>query len=294
MLRPFELHQPTSIEAASRLRAQLGDGSTFYAGGTELLLVMKEGLLRYAHLIDLKTIPELDEIRYDGQARAVRIGALATHSAIERAPVVREHFPLLADVERTVANVRVKNVGTIGGNLCFAEPHADPGTLFLACDATVRLRGTSGSREISIGEFFRDAYETARAPEEILDEIRLPVLGPHTHGAYLKFGFHERPTLGVALVLTLDPRHESVREVRVAVGSVHPCPTRLRQVEDRARGRPVREVLATLDEVATAADGEVRPTTDLHGSAEYKQEMVKVFLRRAFRSAAARFNGGGR
>jgi aerobic carbon-monoxide dehydrogenase medium subunit len=98
----------------------------------------------------------------------------------------------------------------------------------------------------------------------------------------------------VALVLTLDPDHEAVQEVAVAVGSVHPCPTRLRRVEDRARGRPVRDLLATLDEVAAAADGEVRATTDLHGSAEYKQEMVKVFVRRAFRAAVARFNGGGR
>ena len=294
MLRPFELHQPTSLDAASRLRAQLGDDSAFYAGGTELLLVMKEGLLRFAHLIDLKTVPGQDEIRYDAQTRAVGLGALATHSAIERSPVVREHMPLLAEVERTVANVRVKNVGTIGGNLCFAEPHADPGTFFLACDAAVCLGAASGSRELPIAEFFRDAYETARAPDEILTEIRLPVWGPHTRGAYLKFGFHERPTLGVALVLTLDPRHESVQDIRVAVGCVNPCPTRLRAVEERARGRAVREVLATLDEVAAADAGAVHATTDLHGSAEYKQEMVKVFVRRAFRAAAARFNGGGR
>ncbi len=292
MLRPFELHQPSTLEAASRLRAQLGEDGTYYAGGTELLLVMKEGLLRYAHLIDLKTIPGLDGIHYDAQARAVRIGALATHSAIEHAPVVREHLPLLAEVERAVANVRVKNVGTIGGNLCFAEPHADPGTLFLACEAIVRLAGPSGTRDLPIGEFFRDAYETARAPEEVLTEIRLPVFGPSTRGAYLKFGFHERPTLGVALTLTLDPAQEGVQDVRVAVGCVNPCPTRLRPVEDRARGRSVRDVLATLDEVAAAADGAVQPTSDLHGSAEYKQEMVKVFVRRAFRQAAARFNGG--
>ena len=292
MLRAFELHQPATLAEASRLRAHLGEDSTYYAGGTELLLVMKEGLLRYAHLIDLKTIPGLDEIHYDGQARAVRIGALATHSAIEHAPVVRERFPLLAEVERAVANVRVKNVGTIGGNLCFAEPHADPGTLFLACEATVRLGGPSGTRDLPIGEFFRDAYETARAPEEVLREVRLPVFGPHTRGAYMKFGFHERPTLGVALTLTLDPTHEGVQDLRVALGCVGPCPTRLRPVEDRARGRSVREVLATLDEVAAAADGAVQPASDLHGSAEYKQEMVKVFVRRAFRQAAAQFNGG--
>jgi carbon-monoxide dehydrogenase medium subunit len=294
VLRAFEIHQPASVEAASRLRGQYGDDSAFYAGGTELLLAMKEGLLRYAHLIDVKTIGGLDAIRHDGQARELRIGALATHSAIEHDAVIREHFPLLAEVERSVANVRVKNVGTIGGNLCFAEPHADPGTLFLVCGATLTLAGASGTREVPVEEFFRDAYETSRAPEEILTEVRLPVFGPHTRGAYLKFGFHERPTLGVALALTLDSRHEAVQEARLAVGCVNPCPTRLRQVEDRVRGRAVQELLATLDDVSGAADGEVRATSDLHGSAEYKQEMVKVFVRRAFRAVCAQFNGGNR
>jgi len=294
VLRPFEIHQPASVAEASRLRSQFGDDSAFYAGGTELLLVMKEGLLRYTQLIDLKTIGGLAGIDVDAASNEVRLGALATHSAIEHSPVVAEHFPLLAEVERTVANVRVKNVGTIGGNLSFAEPHADPGTLFLACDATVRLQGASGERALPIGEFFVDAYETARAPEEILTEIRVLKLGPHTRGAYMKFGFHERPTLGVALTLTLDAAHAQVADVRVAVGCVHPRPTRLREVEDRARGRGLKDVLASLDAVAEAADGAVTPTSDLHGSAEYKQEMVKVFVRRAFRAAAARFNGGGR
>ncbi len=294
MLRAFEIHQPASVEAASRLRGQYGDDSAFYAGGTELLLVMKEGLLHYAHLIDLKTVAGLDAIRYDGQTRELRIGALATHSAIEHDAVVREHSPLLAEVERAVANVRVKNVGTIGGNLCFAEPHADPGTLFLACEATLCLQGGSGRREVPAAEFFTDAYETARTPDEVLTEVRLPVLGPHTRGAYFKFGFHERPTLGVALALTLDPKHESVQEARVAVGCVNPCPTRLRPVEDKVRGMAVRDLLARLEDVSAATDGTVRAATDLHGSAEYKQEMVKVFVRRAFRAACARFDGGSR
>lgn len=292
MLRPFEIHQPSTTAEATRLRGRYGEDSTFYAGGTELLLVMKEGLLRYAHLIDLKTVPGLDAIAYDGKAKVLRLGALATHSAIEHSLVVTEHLPLLAEVERTVANVRVKNVGTIGGNLCFAEPHADPGTLFLACDATVHMESASGGRDLPVAEFFVDAYETARAAEEVLTEIRVPVLGPHTRGAYMKFGFHERPTLGAAVTLTLDPHHKQVEDVRAAIGCVNPRPTRLRAVEERVRGRAVTDILKTLDEVSAAADGEVMPASDLYGSAEYKVEMVKVFLRRAIRAACAQFNGG--
>jgi len=293
VLRPFEIHQPASAAEASRLRGALGEEAAFYAGGTELLLVMKEGLLRYAHLIDLKTIGGLDGIGVDATTGALCLGALATHAAIEHSPVVAERFPLLAEVERSVANVRVKNVGTLGGNLCFAEPHADPGPLFLACEATVRLEGAAGARDLPIGQFFVDAYQTARAPEEVLTQIRVPRFGPHTRGVYLRFGWHERPALGVALALTLDPGHTQVADLRVAVGGVTLRPTRLRGVEDRARGRGLDEVLASLETVGGAAAGDVRPTSDLYGSAEYKGAMVKVFVRRAFLGAAARFNGSG-
>lgn len=292
MLRRFELHQPATVQEASRLRGRYGDDAGFYAGGTELLLVMKEGLLRYGHLVDLKTIPRLDGIVHDAGSNTLRIGAVATHTSVERSPVVARHFPLLAEVERAVANVRVKNVGTIGGNLCFAEPHADPGTLCVACEAIMYLEGPAGCREVPAGEFFLDAYETARGADEVLTEVRLPVPGPHTCGAYMKFGFHERPTLGVAVLLMLDTGHAHVAEARVAVGCVHPRPTRLREVEVKIKGRTVADVLRTLDEISEAVDGTITPTDDLHGSAEYKTEMTKVFVRRAIRTACARFDGG--
>lgn len=292
MLRQFELHQPATVAEAARVRGRYGDAAGFYAGGTELLLVMKAGLLRYSHLVDLKTIPGLDGITYDTASNALRIGALATHTAVERSPIVGRYFPLLAEVERTVANVRVKNVGTIGGNLCFAEPHADLGTLCAAAGATVRLEDGSGGRELPVDEFFVDAYETARSVDEVLTEVRLPLPGPHTKGAYMKFGFHERPMLGVAVLLTLDTAHAQVAEARVAVGCVNPRPTRFREVEARLDGRPVADVLRTLDEISAAVDGAVTPEDDLEGSAEYKTEMTKVFVRRGIRTACARFKRG--
>jgi aerobic carbon-monoxide dehydrogenase medium subunit len=292
MLRPFELHQPTTVEEASRLLGRYGDDAGFYAGGTELLLVMKEGLLRYTHLVDLKTIPGLDRIAYDTAANTLRIGALATHAAVERSPVVARHFPLLTEVESTVANVRVKNVGTLGGNLCFAEPHADPGTLCVACDAVVRLEGPAGGRDVPAGEFFVGAYETARRPDEVLTGIRLPAPGPRTRGVYMKFGFHERPTLGVAVLLTLDGDGDArIADTRVAVGCVNPRPTRLFGVEAKVNGRTVADVLRTLKEISEAAAGDVAPADDLHGTADYKMEMTKVFVRRALRAAGARFDG---
>jgi len=254
-----------------------------------LLLAMKEGLLRYTELIDLKTVPGLDGIVYDAATKTLRLGALATHAAIERAPAVAQHLPLLAEVERTVANIRVKSAGTIGGNLCFAEPHADPGTLFVTCDASVRLEGTTGGRDVSIDDFFLGAYETSREPHEVMTEIRIPPVGPRTRGVYLKFGIHERPTLGVAALLTLDPDRDAVADARIAVGCVNPRPTRLREVEDRARGRTVAELLRTLAEVGAASAQAISPVSDLHGSADYKMEMTAVFVRRALRAVCGRF-----
>lgn len=289
MLRTFEIHQPETVAAASQILGRYGDEAAFYAGGTELLLVMKEGLVRYAHLIDLKTIPELGAITYDAKDRWLAIGGTATHRAVELHAAVREHFPLVREVEQSVANVRVRNVGTIGGNLCFAEPHADPGTLFLTFDAEVELTSTRGTRTVPIGGFFRGAYETVRQPEEVLTKVRLRPWGERTRGAYMKFGIHERPTLGVALALTVDAAYEGIEEVRIAVGCIGPAPMRAPEAEAILRGQPLREAERLLDGAAEAAAKVIDAVDDLHGSAEYKTEMVKVFVRRAFRAAAARF-----
>lgn len=289
MLRPFEIHQPGDVRAASVLLGQYGEDAAFYAGGTELLLVMKEGLVRYRHLIDVKTIPGLGEISYDPATRWVEIGGTATHRALMTHPAIRRHFPILAEVERLVANVRVRNVGTIGGNLCFAEPHSDPGTLFLVFDAEAELASQDGTRTVPMGEFFVGAYETTRQPHEVLTSIRLKAWGERTRGAYMKFGIHERPMLGVALVLTLDAGHKAIEDVRIAIGCVGPKPTRAERAEAFLRGASLADAERPLDEAAAAAAEAVDAVSDLHGSAEYKTEMVKVFTRRAFRAAVARF-----
>jgi carbon-monoxide dehydrogenase medium subunit len=294
MLRPFEIHQPESVEAASGVVGRHGDDATFYAGGTELLLVMKEGLVRYRHLVDLKTIPGLGALAYHEGSGVLRVGGTTTHRALEREPVVRERFPIIAEVERLVANIRVRNVGTVGGNLCFAEPHADPGTLFLTFDAEVELAAARGTRTVPIGEFFIGAYETTRQPDEVLTAVRLRQGGPQTRWAYLKFGIHERPTLGVALALTLDAGRRGIEDIRIAVGCVGPMPMRAFRAEEILRGLALADADAHLERAAAAAAAATDAVDDLHGSAAYKAEMVKVFVRRAFHAAAARFSTGRR
>ena len=287
MLRPFELHRPSTLVDAAELLAHLGDDASLYAGGTEVLLLMKEGLLRVRHLVDVKRIAGLDAITTeDGW---LSLGATVTHRTVERSPLVRERCPTLASAAQHVANVRVRNVGTIAGNLAFADPHSDVATLLVALDGVVRLASRRGSREMPVASFLRGAYETAREPDEILTAVRfLPWPAPAV-SAYVKFGVYERPTLGVAVALVRDG--QTVREARVAVGCVGPTPLRITAAEERLKGRSLADVFDDPVEIGALAAQQVDPVTDLHGSEDYKREMVAVFVRRALRTAAARALG---
>ena len=285
MLRRFELHQPNSVAAASALLAQHGEEARLYAGGTELLLVMKEGLLRPRHLVDLKTIPGICDITVNGGGGVLHLGAGATHRAIEHSPLVREQFPALARLEHHVANVRVRASGTLGGNLCFAEPHADPGTLLLAYDAVAHLQRDGGARSLPLEEFFVGPFEVALEPDEVLTSVEVPPLPPAGRAAYLKFGMLERPSVGVAAAATLSADGAGVEDVRLAVGCVGPRPLRVREAESTLRGLPVEEARAKLDQAGEQAAAAAGAISDLHGSADYKRHLVKVLLRRAFETA---------
>jgi aerobic carbon-monoxide dehydrogenase medium subunit len=291
VLRPFTLHRPATADEACALLARLGEDAVPYAGGTELLLLMKLGLLRPRHLVDVKRIPDFTGIA-DGPRLA--IGATVTHRAVERSEVVRARWPLVASVARHVANVRVRNVGTVGGNLAFADPHSDLATLFLALDATVELVSPRGRRELALDDFVRGPWETARAEDELLARIWIAP-GAVEAAAYVKFGVHERPTLGLAVALGLDSARggsgSRVAEARVAVGCVSPRPTRARAAEARLRGVAVAEIEDVAGAVAEAAAASVDPADDLYGAADYKREMVAVFARRALRVAAGRARG---
>jgi carbon-monoxide dehydrogenase medium subunit len=288
MLRPFELAEPASVAEASRLLARHGDDARLYAGGTELLLAMKEGLVHYAHLVNVKTIPGLAGIRVDGDG-TVRIGAATTHRAIERDPAVRERLPALARMAADVANVRVREVGTLGGNLCFAEPHADPGPVLLVCDATARAERAGGARSLPVEALFVGPFETSLEPDELLTEVAVPPLPPRTAAAYLKLGILERPSVGVAVAVSVTDGH--LRGARVAVGSVGPVPRRMPDAEAVLRGVALGELAAPLAEAGRRAARAADAVTDLHGSAEYKEHLVGVLLRRAVHAAVGALGG---
>jgi carbon-monoxide dehydrogenase medium subunit len=287
MLPPFEIHQPATPGDAVALRARYGESAALYAGGSELLLVMKEGLGAFEHLIDVKTINGLDTLAMAADGSALVIGAAVTHHALERSPLLRSRFPVLADMERRVANARVRAVGTLGGNLCFAEPHSDPPPALLVHEARVVLEGAAGSRRSPLAEFLVGPYESALRADEILTRVEIPLPPPRAAGAYLKFGLHERPTVGVAALLVADAARAAVVEARVAVGCVGPFAARLPQVERALAGLPLAALEAGWAPAETAG-ARLDAVADLHGSTEYKRAMAGVFIKRALALAARR------
>ena len=278
-LPPFRLHRPTTVEEAIELLSELGPGALPYCGGTELLLVAKLGLTDFTDLVDLKGIEELSGIEVNGD---LNIGAGTTHREIERSPVVRSRWSSLASMERQVANIRVRNVGTIGGNLCFADPHSDPATYLIAAGGSLIARAGSGTRQIAIEEFIRGPYATALGPAELLVAIHVPALAAGSTLVHRKIAFHERPAITVTIKLRV--RDGSVAEARVAVGSVGVAPRRLIGPEQYLIGMdalvPSRGALSTCAERAAQ---EAEPIEDANGSVEYKRQLVRVLVARSVR-----------
>ena len=280
MLRRFRLEEPESVQEAADLLSRYGDSAKVYAGGTELLLAMKEGLVHYERLINVKQLKGLNEVKLDNGT--VSIGALCTHHQLESAPLLKERLPALVELEKNVANVRVRQAGTIGGNLCFAEPHADPGTLLLALGATLVAQRSSSRREIAAADFFIDAYETCLAADEVLSEIRIPAPAAKSGIAYLKFGYLERPSVGVAIALTLNG---GISDAKIAVGCAGPAPKRVAEAEAMLKGKSIEEATRNLASAGQAAGRAAQAISDLHGAQDYKEHIVGVLLKRAFQRA---------
>ncbi len=284
-LPSFELHRPRSVEEATELVDRYGEDAAFYCGGTELLLLLKLGFASFGHLVDLKRIGELEGVHAaDGE---LVVGAAVTHRELERSDLVRERLPPMATMERGVANIRVREVGTLGGNLCFSDPHSDPATFLLTLDAEVECRrGGEAARRISISDFVVGPYQTRLRPGEVLTSVRIPVPPRPAGVAHAKFAFHERPTATVACLARVV--EGVVAEARVAVGSVGPRPVRATAAEQLLTGAPVDAlgdgVLAEAGERAAEA---AAPVDDANGSAEYKAQLVRVLVGRTFGQALA-------
>jgi carbon-monoxide dehydrogenase medium subunit len=278
-LPAFDLHRASSVEEATDLLGRYGDDALPIAGGTELLLLLKLGFGAYGHLVDVRAIPELTGIRLENGF--VELGAAATHREIERSAVVRERIPALAEMERSVANIRVRTAGTLGGNLCFSDPHSDPATFLLAAGAQVVVRRGGGpARVLPLAEFLRGPYETALAEGDLLVSVRVPPTSAGTGIAHHKLAFRERPAATVAVwVRTVDG---GVEEARIAVGSVGPVAVRASAAESLLTAG------ASPEDVAAAAADASGAVEDADGSEEYKRQLVRVLVGRALADAVRR------
>ena len=274
MLQSLQLVQPATVQDASKALADYGERAKVYAGGAEILLLLRNGLLQSEVLVDVKKIERLHRVSMaDG---VLRIGACVTHRALENSALVREHAPALAYAESQVANVRVRNQGTLGGNLAFNDPHSDPGTVLLIQDASVVIGNERGERRVALDEFFVDMYATVLQPEDLLIEIEIPALPVGMKSAYLRLHRYQRPTLGVAVAARMS--NGTVDEIRIAVGCIGPKPVRLTQLEAKIKGTKLNEAGRIVAEEKRYLRQLLCPVDDLLGSAEYKLYMTRVML----------------
>jgi carbon-monoxide dehydrogenase medium subunit len=280
-VRNFEYLEPTSVAEACRLLSRHRGEAKIFAGGAHLTILMKQGLYEPKTLVNIKKIAELRGIDFSAQD-GLTLGALVTHREIETSSLVREKLSVLCEAEREVANIRVRNMGTVGGNLASGEPLTDLSQIFISLDGKAKIAGPSGIRTIAVEELFIDFYQTSLAEDEILTHVVIPPLPPASGVAYIRFSSSsvvDKPSAGVAVRLTLKAGTKACEIVRIVLGCVGPTPTRARKAEALlARNEITREL---EDEAALVASQECSPTSDLRGSERYKRAVVRALVRRA-------------
>jgi aerobic carbon-monoxide dehydrogenase medium subunit len=287
-VRNFDYLEPTTVaEACALLKQHAGEAKVF-AGGSHLTILMKQGLYQPKALVNIKKISELKGIKYDAN-EGLGIGALVTHREIETSALVREKFPVLSEAEREVANIRVRNMGTVGGNLASGEPLTDLSQIFISLDGKAKIAGPNGQRVISVEELFLDFYTTSLADDEILTQVVLPPLPPRSGVEYIRFSSSsvvDKPSAGVAVRLTLERSDETVQTARIVLGCVGATPVRARKAEALITGKQLTSQLA--EEAGSAASQECSPTSDLRGSEQYKRAIVGTLVKRAAAKAYER------
>jgi carbon-monoxide dehydrogenase medium subunit len=281
MLPPFKILNTNSIGDAVSELSRLGDQTKIYGGGTELLILLRHNLLQTEYLLNIKPIAELSRIR--SIEDCVRIGASVTHRRLETDPTIRDRLPMLAGAESQVANIRVRGQGTIGGNLCFNDPHSDPATALLVYDASVTIHGPHGEKQMPLKGFLRGMYSTALEPDELLVSIDVPCLPAKLGSSYLRIHRLQRPTLTVGAAASR--RNGAIEEVRLAVGCVGPMALRLTELEAKIQGGDPDDGRKIIRESQSYLKKTLEPIDDLLGSAEYKVYIAGVLLERALAQA---------
>jgi carbon-monoxide dehydrogenase medium subunit len=279
MLQPEDLAQALALLEADPEARPL-------AGGTAMVVMLKQGLLRPDRLINLKRIPEARGVTIGPEGEA-RIGALTSIRDVEHHPLIRDTYQALADACHVVANIRIRNLATLGGNLAHADYQSDPPAMLIALDASVRIRSARGERSEPLERFIVSGYQTTLEPDELVTEITVPRPSAASRACYLKFttrSAEDRPCVGVATRLAVE--EGVLTDVRLVIGAVSPAPVRVVAAERLAVGESLTDELA--EEIASVAADVVEPIDDVRGSATYKRHLVRVLVRRTVLGLAAR------
>jgi CO/xanthine dehydrogenase FAD-binding subunit len=285
-LPKFDYLEPHTVDEALSMLSQYKGRAKVMAGGTDILPKLKEREIKAPEvIIALKGIPDLDYIKYD-EVGGLSLGALATIHVVETSPVVQERFGVLFQAVESMASAQVRNRGTIGGNLCNAVPSADTAPALLTLEASLKLTSQDGERIVNVEGFFTGPNETVLTDEEILQEIHVPNLSPHSQGRYLKLTPRRSMDLaivGVAVVVTAEDG--ICNDIRIALGAVAPTPIRARQAEDMIRGQKLGDEV--IERAARIAAEECHPISDHRASAQYRCDMVEVLTKRAIQQASS-------
>jgi carbon-monoxide dehydrogenase medium subunit len=286
----FEYHAPTSLDQVFDLLEQYGDDSRIMAGGTALVIQMKQRLSQPGHVIGMRRVGSLNAI--EPTPEGLRIGALCTQRQIETSETVAKELPLVADTFRKVATPRIRNMATIGGGLVNGDPNQDPPPSLIALGASAVMTSKSGDRVVPLEEFFIDYYETDVQPGEILTSVLVPHAPAGSGSVYLKFlprTADDYGTVNVAAVVSKEP-DGTCKDVRIVLGAAGVTPIRAKDAEDALRGKPLTD--ENIRAAAALVKDAVDPLEDFRGSAEYKTDMAEVFARRAVEQAMAAIPAG--
>jgi len=281
-MKYFEYVEAKTVNEACQILKQHEEAKVL-AGGASLVVLQRNNLIRPSHLVNLKTIPGLDKIEWDDR-EGLRIGALNRHRDILSSPVVQKHCPVLAEAASKIATPAIRNMGTIGGNVCHGEPAADFPPALIALGAKLKLVSADGERIVPIETFFADYYETILAPNEILTEMTIPPLPPRSSGVYLKLDkiTNSVAIVGVAAVLGIDG-NGTCTYAGVGLGGVASTPLKVEKTKEILVGKKVKET--DLEQVAKEAQTICNPMTNIYASADYRREMAYVLTKRALQEA---------
>jgi len=292
-MKSFEYVVPEKLEEAVSLLVQHDGKAAILAGGTDLLVKMRDRVLQPGLLIDLKHITDLSGIDYS-EAEGLRIGALVNICDIEKSKLIQEKFSMLSQAAGTLGSVQVRNKATVGGNLCNAAPSADMAPSLLGLGASVTLAGPGGESLLPLEEFFTGPGETVLGKGQILKDVRVPNMSAHSEGIYLKFSRRKAMDLalvGVASVLTMDSALANCTDIRIVLGAVAPTPLRAKRAEAVLRGNKISDFL--IKEAAKVASEEAAPITDVRASLWYRKQIIKVLVNQSIVQALEKLKSGG-